>query len=185
MTARLTASAIHESGHVCACIALRVPFRKVDIIPQQDRLGHVYDRKSRATFPNDRTDPRVIDWVERNIIVDFAGGLAQRHFAPRSHWSRGMGHDGFVRGLYYDDDQPITYHVKTGYGSDLRHIDEWLKYLGRYGDDAYRAALEQRAAALVKKLFPEIKRVARALLEHKTLTQAQVRQLMKRTAARR
>jgi hypothetical protein len=34
--------------------------------------------------------------------------------------------------------------------------------------------------ALVEKLWPEIDAIARALLEHKTLSQAQVRRLMNR-----
>jgi hypothetical protein len=78
------------------------------------------------------------------------------------------------------DGAPPAYHVKIADGSDLFYIDKWLRRLGRYRDDAYRAALEARAAALVKKLWPEIQQVAHALLKHKTLTQAQVRRLMNR-----
>jgi hypothetical protein len=174
-------TAYHESGHACGCIELRVPFRKVDIIKRRDNSGMVYIRKSRANLPNDRTDPRVIDSVERNIITDFAGGLAERRFAPRSNWAHAMGHDGFAQDPYYDDG-PTTYHVKVAYGSDLHNINKQLKTLGRYGDAAYRAALEARAAALVRELWPGIQCVARALLKNKVLSQAEVRRLM--TAAK-
>jgi hypothetical protein len=88
---------------------------------------------------NGRADPRFVGWIERRIVVEFAGGLAQRRYAPRSNWLYGMGHDGFAPDLCYDDDAPATYHVKTAYGSDLHHIDDWLRRLGRHGDDAYRS----------------------------------------------
>jgi hypothetical protein len=45
---------------------------------------------------------------------------------------------------------------------------------------AYHAEFTGRAAALVNKLFPEIKIVAAALLKRKSLTQADVRRLMNR-----
>jgi hypothetical protein len=184
MTARLTAESIHESAHACACAALRVPFRKVDIIKRRDHSGMVYNRKSRANLPNDRTDPRVIDWTERQILVDFAGGLAERRFAPRSNWACAMGHDGLAQDPCYDDG-PTTYHVKVAYGTDLHNINERLKTLGRYGDAAYRAQLEARAKALVARLWPEIELVAGHLLKHKKLTQAQVRRLVNRAVRRK
>jgi hypothetical protein len=80
-----------------------------------------------------------------------------------------MGHDGTKRK-----------RIKTAYRSDLYHIDEWLKRLGRYGDEAYRAELEARSKALVARLWPAIQIVAAALLKRKTLTQAEVRRLMNR-----
>jgi hypothetical protein len=45
---------------------------------------------------------------------------------------------------------------------------------------AYHAEFTGRAAALVNKLFSEIKIVAAALLKRKSLTQADVRRLMNR-----
>jgi hypothetical protein len=175
----LRIAAFHEAGHACVCVELRVPFRKVDIISNGKRFGRVYSRKSRAAFPDDHTDPRVIDWVERAIIVDFAGGIAQRRYAPRSDWAYAMGHNGLALDPCYGD-IPTTYHVKVAYGTDLYNINGRLKTLGRYGDAAYRVELEARAAALVRELYPAIKVVAAALLKHRTLTQSQVRRLMNR-----
>ena len=122
--------------------------------------------------------------MERNILVDFAGGFAERPYAPRTKWIRAMGNDGLRRNeLYYADDDPPTYYVEIVRGTDLNHVNERLSYLGRYNDDAYRADLEARALALIRELWPAIQRVARALCKHKTLSQAQVRKLM--TRARR
>jgi hypothetical protein len=174
----LRKAAWHEAGHVCVCVELRAPFRKVDIISNGDRFGRVYSRKSRAAFSDDHTDPRVIDWVERSIIVGFAGGLAQRRFAPRSNWARSMGENG-TQELHYGDDNIVS-HVKVAYGTDLHNINERLRMLGRYGDAAYRAELEARAAALVRELWPQIRTVAAALLKKKVLSQAEVRRLMNR-----
>lgn len=168
MTARLTAGSIHELSHACVAIELRVGFRKVDIIRRGDVSGALLE--SRVIFPSD-------DQIERSIIVGFAGGLAQRRFAPRSNWARAMGHDGLAPDPCYDDG-PTSYHVKVAYGTDLHNINERLKTLGRYGDAAYRAQLEARSAMLVCKLRLEIKIVAAELLKRRTLTQAEVRRLM-------
>jgi hypothetical protein len=178
-------ASFHEAGHACTCVALRVPFRKVDIISNGDRDGRVYNRKRHAAFPDDH-DPRVIDLVERAIIVDFAGGIAQRRYAPRSDWAFGMGHDGLEHDFYYDEDDDLVCSTsdRITSGSDLYNIDARLRMLERDGDAAYRAELEARAKALVARLWPEIKIVAAALLKHKTLSQAQVRRLMNRAAAR-
>jgi hypothetical protein len=190
-------AAAHEAGHACVSAALRLPFRKVDIIPGKDRSGRIYGRRKRKaavfvkTGHNDaarghrwckRMERNFVDRCERNIIVDFAGGIAQRRYAPRSDWAYSMGHDGLRPNPCYDDGAPTTYHVKTAYGSDLHHITDRLRRLGRYGDETYRAGLEARAKDLGRELWPAIQRVARALLEHKTLSQAQVRRLM--TAAK-
>jgi hypothetical protein len=206
MTARRMLSAVervtsyHEAGHACVSVALRIPFTKVDIIPQKDHSGWIRNRKSRAAFlknvnPSDdpfywverKIDPRLVDWVERRIICIFAGGIAERRYAPRSDWASGMGHDGLDRDYYRDEDGDLVCFTSPWIApdSDLHHIEERLEFLGRHGDTAYRAQLEERSKSLVRELWPEIKIVAAALLKYRTLTQAQVRQLMKRTAARR
>jgi hypothetical protein len=179
---RLRLTSTHEAAHSCACVELRVPFRKVDIIEHSDRFGMIYKRKSQATLPYDHTDTRCIDRVERNIIVDFAGGLAERRFAPRSDWASAMGHDGFEHDYYYDEDGDLVRFtsVRTARGTDLDNIDERLRFLGRHGDAAYRAGLEMRAKDLVRELWPDIQRVARELIKHETLSQADVRRLMNR-----
>jgi hypothetical protein len=178
-------SAFHEAGHACVCIELRMSFRTVDIIHRGDQFGVVIRRKSRAKFLADFTDPRTIDWVERDILVSFAGGIAQRRFAPRSRWARAMGHDGLEQDCYYGDDEPTTYYVKIGQGSDLQRIENMLVVLGRRGDDAYREQLETRAENLVRELWPEICAVSKVLLRKKVLTQAEVRRIMNRARRHR
>jgi hypothetical protein len=181
--------AFHEAAHAVVSVELKDAFTTVDIIIDDERDSAGTLRRSRSTFPKFvtgmpyRSTPlpngRAVDWIERRILVEFAGGLAQRRYAPRSDWLWGMGHDGIESGPCYDDGAD-TYHVKTAYRSDLYHIDEWLKRLGRYGDEAYRAELEARSKFLVARLWPDIQRVAKVLLKKKVLTQSQVCRLMNR-----
>jgi hypothetical protein len=169
------AVAAHESGHAVVSIALKIPFTKVDILPDKKFAGALHHPKMKA-YP-DLAD----DWNERYIIMLFAGGIAQRRFAPRSHWRYGVGAEGFERDYYYDEDGDLAWVDSPIRGTDFAQIADRLVSLGRYSDDAaYRAELEARAKALVKKLYPEIKFVAAELLKRRTLTQTQVRRLMNR-----
>jgi ATP-dependent Zn protease len=155
-------TAWHEAGHAVVAVELKHPFKKVDIIEDELCSGRLHwAKKSPEGYIS---EPHIINWIEHRIVVRFAGGAAQRRYAPHSNWAWGMGHRG---------NEPAP-------GSDLYHIDEWLRCLKREGDDAYRAQLEARAKALVKKLWPDIQRVAKALLKKKVLTQSQVRRLMNR-----
>jgi hypothetical protein len=176
--------AIHEGGHACVAVKLRIGFRSVHIFdgPDGGARGFVSGRRTKLKI--DLSDARYRDFLERQIVVDFAGGMAQRRYTGNSNWEYGMGHNGIERvpDLCYDIIPPNTYtdRVKTEPDSDLDNINKRLNYLGRHGDDAYRAELEARAFALVKELWPEIKIVAAALLKHKVLSAAEVRRLMKR-----
>jgi hypothetical protein len=169
-------TAYHEGGHSVVAIELKIPFTKVDIIEDDTGVGHIHYKS--------HTDARTVDWLERRIIVALAGGMAERRYAPASDWRWGMGHEGLERDVAlssYEIDnppEPTTFHVKTTHGSDLYDVNEWLYELGRDRDDAYRADLEARARALVRKLWPQIQIVAAALLKRKRLTQWQVRKLM-------
>jgi hypothetical protein len=141
-------NAIHEVGHACVCVELRVPFRKVDIIDRRNSFGRVHGRKNTAAFlKNGRYDPRFVNWIERNIIVDFAGGLAQKRFAPSSNWAHSQGYDGPE-----DASAALRNCYAVPPGTDLDNIDRRLEILERFGDRAYRAELEAGAAALVRAL---------------------------------
>jgi hypothetical protein len=171
---------VHEAGHAVVAVELKDRFKTVDIVANERRAGGVH----RGLYPKFMRegctdDARLFAWIERRILVEFAGGMAQRRHAPRSNWAYGMGHDGLEPDLCYDDGAD-TYHVKAAYGSDLCHIDKWLRRLGRHGDDVYRSKLEARAKALVREQWPAIRRVAAALLKKKVLSQADVRRLMNR-----
>jgi hypothetical protein len=171
------AVAAHESGHAVVSIALKIPFTKVDILPDKNFAGTVHHTNKAYS---DLAD----DWNERYIIMLFAGGIAERRFAPRSHWRYGMGAEGFERDYYYDEDGDLAWVDGPISGTDFAQIADRLVSLDHYGDAAYRAELEARAAALVARLWPEIKLVAGHLLKRETLTQTEVRRLMSRARRR-
>jgi hypothetical protein len=187
---RLRTVAWHEAGHACVAVELKDAFTTVDIIGNDFGSAGAVRRSMplpkfatgmayRSTpLPKGRANVRVVNWIEQRILLEFAVGIAQRRYAPRSDWAYGMGHDGIKRQDLHYDDVITTYRVKTAYRSGLYHINEWLKRLGRYGDETYRAKLEARSKVLVRELWPDIQRVAKVLLKKKVLTQAQVRRLM-------
>ena len=76
-----------------------------------------------------------------------------------------MGHIG-VEELYYGDTDIVSY-IKTSRNSDLHNVNADLDLLGcshNEDRDTYRSLLIWHAAALVKKLWPEITAVAGMLL---------------------
>jgi hypothetical protein len=125
--------------------------------------------------------------------VSFAGAVAQRRYAQRSDWRGGMGHTGV-------SPKAAKWLARAHSGTDLANINNHLQHLivgppdYDYEDHEwcylphqvldhkalkpYHAKFEARAAALVKQLWPQIERVAEALLEHKSLTEAEVYKLM-------
>jgi hypothetical protein len=164
-------TAHHEAGHGCAAIALRIPFRSIDIIENDSGSGHITPRAHKKT----------VDFIERRCICLFAGPLAQRRYAPSSGWLSDLGFNGYREwDLCYGDDLPPgrSRVLKTSMGSDLSHIQVLLAALGRGNDYAYFAELEARARDLVCELWPQIKIVAAALLRHKVLSERQVRKLL-------
>jgi hypothetical protein len=97
----------------------------------------------------------LLEWRERRLLVTLAGGFAQRRFAPRSPWRRDM-------------------------RSDLELAADRIAELGHRGKvaDAYQMNLELRTEALVEKHWPYIEAVAATLLEKKTMTKREVRQVI-------
>jgi hypothetical protein len=111
----------------------------------------------------DRDDARVVQWIERSLIVTLAGSIAQRRFSPRSDWKYGMGHDKIAM-----------------LGSDIQTVIRRIDELGFRGKVAatYRAYLEARAEALIKDHWPAIKKLAETLLWCKTMDADDVHQLL-------
>jgi ATP-dependent Zn protease len=157
-TARLAKTAHHEAGHAVAHIKLDVPFRKVTIEPGEDYLGQVsaygfgkaFQERMATGYPTARDRDR----LEREIICILAGPLAEYRFARR------RGHVGAT--------------------SDHRNIVEILFCLCAQNEmQAFVKWLEVRTENLLHApgVWPAMKSVAKALLERKTLTQAEVRSI--------
>jgi hypothetical protein len=162
------ATAYHEAGHTVAAAYLSQAFSKVSIIGNATAAGYVVNEDPgpkilEAWGAGDRDDARVVQWIERSLIVTLAGAIAQRRFSPRSDWRQGMG------------------HAKLAVpGSDIQTVIRRIDDLGHRGKVAatYQAYLEARAEALVAAHWPEIQKVAEALLEHKTLDVDEVHEIL-------
>jgi hypothetical protein len=211
-TADERVTSFHEAGHACIAVELKIRFTTIDIVKNDsdNGSGHIfYNNKECEKFRHllqdgHHTEPRVVDWVHRKIIVSFAGAVAQRRYAPNSDWRRGMGRAGV---------SPEEWFAGARDGLDLANINSYLQrlvvgppsYKERlrpegiipFGDDddderwyppnrrldhkalkPYHAEFEARAKALVRELWPQIQRVAGALLKKKVLSQAEVLRLM-------
>jgi hypothetical protein len=193
-TTQLHVTAFHESGHVCAAVALKLKFTTVDIIPNEDkgRLGCVHqisDEIWKRLW--DHTNPRVIKLVERQIVVDLAGAAAERRFEPRSNWLHGSKTDRenvdiwLQRLISGPPDADYPFEIPEGI-EPFYDDEDWYpphRLLDRKTLDNYHAKYSARATALVEQLWPKIQIVAAALLERKTLSYAEVCKLM--TEARR
>ena len=145
----------HEAGHAVAAIYLDQAFSEVSIVGNEKAAGYVVYEDSdpeilEAWNDGNCDDARVVQWVERSLIVTFADAIAQRRFSPRSDWRQGVGHGKFA--------VP---------GSDIQTVIRRIDGLGYRGKDAatYQSDLQARAA-LVNEHWPEIQKVAEALVEH-------------------
>ena len=162
----LQVTAYHEAGHAVA-IYLDQAFSEVSIVGNEKAAGYVVYEDSdpeilEAWNDGNRDDARVVQWVERSLIVAFADAIAQRRFSPRSDWRQGMGHGQFV--VPGSDIQTV-----------IRRVDD-LGYRGKHAA-TYQADLQARAA-LVNEHWPEIQKVAEALLEHETLSVDDVHEIL-------
>lgn len=148
------AVAYHEAGHAVIGQKLGVPVRRVSIEPTEAYRGMVLiDDPVRGIKDGDETSDRARLRVERTIIVRLAGPVAQRKHRPSS-WRRYHGSDDY-RGLaglaacFYD-------------GETLDAFIRWL---------------ELRTQDLVEIHMSAIDRVAQALLERKTLTSDEIKEI--------
>jgi len=78
---------------VAASYLLHIPISYVTIIPDEDCLGHVKHPEPKNPFSEfDDISLKKADWMERMILVRFAGQVAEEKFANRQNW-KGSGED--------------------------------------------------------------------------------------------
>ena len=191
----LHVTAVHEGGHTIASLVQGEPFIRVTIIPndEQGYNGKVFHHDNRwRALKIDRTDPRNVDWAERAIVAMLAGGMAQRKFSPRSNWRYGAqtdraGVDRWLRHLLGYTMVPNDPFERAEGIEPFADDSDWAppsyRELNRTKLNHHHAKYRKRAIALIDRHWDEIKIVARALLERKTLSYGAVRKLL--TAARR
>ncbi len=101
-TKREWGTAYHEAGHAVAAYELRLPFRYVTIIPDEEKmtLGHIIYRGFGPDFhPEYDTSPRIRRKLDRAIICSLAGDAAE--FIHRGRHN--------VRGAQGDLDSAVSY----------------------------------------------------------------------------
>ncbi len=158
------AAAYHEAGHAATHLHFGHDVLQVTIEDDSEAAGHVYTYGLMMYEPRHRKT-----LVREHIIVCYAGGEAQRRITPS------------VEPWHVEDDEAQAFDL-------LRECPP--RGVSYVGDDAYCARLEQlrsEARRLVGRLWPEIERIAAALLERGTLSGAELRQvceLVDRTAKR-
>jgi hypothetical protein len=81
-------TATHEGGHAAVAVALGLRFRTVSIISNKKKnsLGAIHGTQK---FWHELPSPHLIKVAEANILMDFAGEIAQRRFALQSDWRGG------------------------------------------------------------------------------------------------
>jgi hypothetical protein len=142
-------SAFHEAGHAVVAFALRRAVKVMSVVSDGESNGRLVNRRLPDTFrPDVNNDGRTRWFVEREIMVILAGGVALEKF------------QGHRRAL--DD------------GEDRRYATDLASYV--YGDleesCAYVAWLRARTKLLLNQPWNwrAVANLARALLEHKELS---------------
>lgn len=150
-------TAYHEAGHAVIALSLGFGVRKATIIEAEDSYGQV---KQYVTTIERRIEydhsPIVVDRIEKLIHILYAGGIAERKFAPRCKW-------------------------RPGARGDHDKVADLFVYICGPDDKAqlyYSKLLWSRTELAVDFHWREIEAVARALLAEMTLTGKQVRAIM-------
>lgn len=155
--------AIHEAGHAVVAHFQHVKIRDVTIVPTKTFKGLV--RRTHVRFVHHGMFDDSLagsDRAERHIRVAFAGQIAQRKFAPRSKWKRGGAADhALAMELFW----PIC------------HAD-------REARDLHLQMLWREAECLVDRWWKVIRLLADELIEHKTLTRDEAREVIEREILR-
>jgi hypothetical protein len=154
-----TATAYHEAGHVVACWAItnKVPHR-VTIVADHDTHGSVmYPNPLRSMkLETDNSDSARLR-AERAVMIDLAGGIAQRRALPRSlrNWHTSRDYQRAV-------DLALTL---CGSGQQATAFLKWL---------------EVRTSDVLAVHWDDVECVSRALISHRTLTRSNLAHLLNR-----
>lgn len=91
---KLEKIAYHEAGHAVAAYYLKRRFKSVTIIPSEGYLGLLESHKSQfKNFdPECDNSHRTVNRIGTEIMIDFAGGIAEKMAATRYNW-RGSSQD--------------------------------------------------------------------------------------------
>jgi ATP-dependent Zn protease len=139
-TARDALVAHHEVGHAVAAFAFHRQLKHVTIVPGDGSGGHIAIYSAGSS----RTTPAI---AHRNAVCALAGPAAQRQFSPHS-----------FRHFHGSEDWCSAQDYAFSLGGETKTIIAQLNLW------------ELRAKDLVNGRWAQIEKVARALIERRTLT---------------
>ena len=159
---RRKAIAYHEPGHIVAALDQRVQVRDATIVPNEDYLGQVAHHSIFGRVRPDRArSQRASRRIEQSIIVSMAGPAAQRLYCKRNRarsWPL-HGGDSIIR-------RPLTSRATCAVQMKrLKPILIGLRSRPTTSSQCSGSSL----------------RSSRALLEHSTLSAAQIRDMADRS----
>jgi len=145
-------TAIHEAGHVVACLELDVAFDLISVVARDCLAGRVGVEGDDGFFIPPGTDPNSPEnergfraWAERQAIIDYAGHAA-------------------LVALLGAGDMSHRSAVESGAGPDYKKASR------RLGHNRRRmAAAKSRAIEIVQNRADHVREIAQWLVEHGTL----------------
>jgi hypothetical protein len=156
----LWATAYHEAGHAVAAMAYGKGIRRqgATIIPNlRGAAGSVYMTMHIPGDPSvDSLTRRMRLRIEEDVMVMLAGGIAQRCFRPSS-----------VRNHHGRSDRDAAYDLLMHTVADERELQAYWRLLIVRTENFVRLPVRWR----------QIEAAAKALMEKKTLTSAELRQV--------
>jgi Peptidase family M41 len=159
---KLLATAYHEAGHAVAAWELRLPTGITTIIPndEQGSLGHCVVKAPKWLQPDIDVDARTSHWIERKVIVSYAGRAAEKLLIGRNN----------NIGASIDNRSAMNLASYVEFDPDILGVYLRLQHL--------------RAQALVTRPTTRrfIEDVARALVEKRTLRPSEVQAIIRRAA---
>jgi hypothetical protein len=147
--------AYHEAGHAVAAVKLRLKLDAVTIAASTEAQGKLsFANPLRGIDLRWDSSDRARMKAEKLIVASLAGPFAQKRYKPRSQWRVAGSGFGII--------------VERGTDFDKLHGNG--KVATRYG--AYVCAVAEQ---LVEQNWESIGRLARLLIERKTLTADEIR----------
>ena len=156
-------AAYHEAGHavIAWCFGRRI--EHVTIVPSGDSGGHILYRTDRV-FEWERPTET---WLRVELLCTMAGPVAQNLELGENAWGVGSGIDPDV-GVLKDSDADTA-------GDLLLRIDESREDIE---SGAASEKFEREVQHLLDEFWPEVQRVAEALLKERTLSQERLAELL-------
>ena len=152
---RITYRSVHEAGHAVGHLVFEQPFDFVYLRATKKTFGQLISCPPADCTRRTPKDPVVVEFIEHMLIIDYAGGAAERLFFPSAD-------------NRYSD------------AGDLKMAERLLRkhYSNKEERDAYRQHCRDAAWKLVNKHRRKIEKVAAALERWRVLTDYEVNWLI-------